>query len=171
MLPKKVFLTGFMGAGKSSIGLKLAARLNIPFLDTDTLIEQQASMSIAAIFQKKGEAHFRELERTVCTSLGEPGVVALGGGAFMNADTRNHLKKTGLTVFLQWPFDVLYTRIAGDSNRPLSRSRSQLSTLYKDREHGYLLADLVWQAKPPYRYSPDEAAEEIQQILLNRDPN
>ena len=111
---RSIVLVGMMGVGKSSIGRRLAARLGIPFVDADTEIEKAAGMSIADIFARHGEADFRSGEARVIARLldGGPQVLATGGGAFMNADTRAAIKAKGVSIWLSAEFDVLMRRIS-----------------------------------------------------------
>ncbi|CAM2008506.1 shikimate kinase [Acanthopleuribacter pedis] len=144
-LNKAVYLTGFMGAGKTSVGICLATHLALPFVDLDARIEAAEQCSIASLFSAHGEPWFRALEVRTLQALTTPAVVALGGGAFIQEPIRALIaSRGGLSVFLDPPFSVLYARIAGDPNRPLSRSRTQLETLYQSRLPVYRLADVVW---------------------------
>lgn len=139
---KKLFLCGFMGCGKSTIGKKLASRLDRPFVDMDNFIESKEQMSIPEIFEKYGEGHFRELERHYLEVLGqEQGglVVATGGGALLNPENSRIAKTAGVVIFLDAPFGLCYKRIAGDPNRPLAASsdKERLHNLYNTREPIY----------------------------------
>src|SRR5580698_10050096 len=110
---RSIVLVGMMGVGKSSIGRRLASRLGIPFVDADAEIEKAAGMSIADIFGRHGEADFRSGEARVIARLleGGPQVLATGGGAVMNADTRAAIKAKGVSIWLSAEFDVLMRRI------------------------------------------------------------
>src|SRR5580698_10385564 len=119
---RSIVLTGMMGVGKSSIGRRLAARLNIPFVDADTEIEKAAGMSIPDIFARHGEADFRSGEARVIARLldGGPQVLATGGGAFMNEATRDAIKTKGVSIWLSAELDVLMRRINKRKNdRPM----------------------------------------------------
>ena len=107
-----VVLVGLMGAGKSSIGKRLAKRLGLPFLDADAEIEQAAGCSIPDIFELYGEAAFRDGERKVIARLldGDPVVLATGGGAFLDSDTRALVKARGVSVWLRAELDILLRR-------------------------------------------------------------
>src|SRR6202035_4976907 len=111
---RSIVLVGMMGVGKSSIGRRLAARLNVPFVDADAEIEKAAGMSIADIFARHGEAYFRSGEARVIARLLDSGpqVLASGGGAVMNADTRAAIKAKGVSIWLKAELDVLLRRIA-----------------------------------------------------------
>ena len=131
-----------MGAGKSSIGRRLAARLDIPFVDADSEIEEAAGMTIPDIFATRGEAEFRAGEARVIARLLESGpqVLATGGGAFMNADTRAAIAAKGISVWLKAEFDVLMRRIKRRQDRPLLKTDDPGATLA--RAHRGALSDL-----------------------------
>jgi shikimate kinase len=149
---RSIVLTGMMGVGKSSIGRRLAARLNIPFVDADTEIEKAAGMSIPDIFARDGEAYFRSGEARVIARLldGGPQVLATGGGAVMNADTRAAIKAKGVSVWLSAEFEVLMRRINKRKNdRPMLQTADPAATLREllaVREPVYALADITVQS-------------------------
>jgi shikimate kinase len=126
-----IVLVGMMGAGKSSIGRRLAARLGIPFADADAEIEQAAGMSIADIFEAHGEPSFRSGEARVIARLLEhgPQVLATGGGAFMNPQTRTNIHGKGISVWLKAEHDVLARRLRRRSDRPLLKTADPMATL------------------------------------------
>jgi shikimate kinase len=128
---RSIVLVGMMGAGKSSVGRRLAAKLGIPFVDADTKIEEAAQMTIADIFETYGEADFRSAEARVIARLldGGPQVLATGGGAFMNAGTRDALRAKGITFWLKADFDVLLRRVKRRSDRPLLKTADPAETL------------------------------------------
>jgi shikimate kinase len=128
---RSIVLVGMMGAGKSSVGRKLAARLALPFVDADTEIEAAAGMSIPDIFETRGEAEFRAGETRVIARLLEAGpqVLATGGGAFMNADTRATIRAKGVSIWLRADFDVLMKRIKRRSDRPMLKTDDPGATL------------------------------------------
>ncbi|MDT3684794.1 MAG: shikimate kinase [Pseudorhodoplanes sp.] len=128
---RSVVLVGMMGAGKSSVGRKLAARLGLPFVDADNEIEAAAGMSIPDIFETRGEAEFRSGEARVIARLLETGpqVLATGGGAFMNADTRATIRAKGVSVWLRADFDVLMKRIRRRNDRPMLKTDDPAATL------------------------------------------
>jgi shikimate kinase len=150
---RSIVLVGMMGVGKSSFGRRLAARLSIPFVDADSEIETAAKMTIAEIFARHGEAYFRSGEARVIARLLESGpqVLATGGGAFMNADTRALIKETGVSVWLQANLDVLLRRTGKRrSDRPLLQTDNPgetLRALLAEREPTYALADLTVQSR------------------------
>jgi shikimate kinase len=145
-LTRTVALVGMMGAGKSSIGRRLATRLNVDFKDADTEIENAAGCSISEIFERFGEPAFRDGERKVIARLltEKPHVLATGGGAFMDSATRETMKATAVTVWLRAPIDVLLARTQRRDNRPLLRSgnpRETLERLLEQRTPVYAEAD------------------------------
>ena len=150
---RSIVLTGMMGVGKSSVGRRLAGRLAIPFVDADAEIEKAAGMSIADIFARHGEAYFRSGEARVIARLleGGPQVLATGGGAFMNADTRALIKMKGVSIWLQAEYDVLVRRISKRRNeRPLLQTADPAETLRQlliEREPIYAQADLTVQSR------------------------
>jgi shikimate kinase len=149
---RSVVLVGMMGAGKSSVGRRMALRLGIPFVDADTEIEKAAGMTISDIFAVRGEAEFRAGEARVILRLleGGPRVVATGGGAFLNPDTRAVINAKGVSVWLRAEFDVLMKRIRRRHDRPLLKTADPAATLRKlieEREPVYALADLTVQSR------------------------
>jgi shikimate kinase len=145
---RSIVLVGMMGAGKSSIGRRLAARLNIPFVDADAEIEEAASMSIADIFAVHGEPYFRAGEARVIARLLEQGpqVLATGGGAFMNAQTRVTIGGKAVSVWLKADLDVLTKRLRRRNDRPLLKTEDPIATLSKllgDRDPIYAEADVT----------------------------
>ncbi len=145
-LTRTVALVGMMGAGKSAIGRRLAARLGVPFKDADSEIESAAGCSIAQIFARYGEPAFRDGERKVIGRLlnEPPHVLATGGGAFMDPTTRQRLKSDAVTIWLRAPLDVLLARTGRRDTRPLLQDvdpRETLARLLKEREPTYAQAD------------------------------
>jgi shikimate kinase len=128
---RSVVLVGMMGAGKSSIGRRLAGRLGIPFADADNEIETAAGMSIPDIFSTYGEPDFRAGETRVIARLLEngPQVLATGGGAFMNAQTRTTIGGKGVSVWLKADLDVLTRRLRRRSDRPMLKTADPIATL------------------------------------------
>ncbi|MBP2230250.1 shikimate kinase [Azospirillum agricola] len=157
LLPRTVVLVGLMGAGKSAIGRRLAARLNMTFRDADTEIEAAAGCTIAEIFARDGEAVFRTVERKIITRLlteEPPHILATGGGAFMDADTRAATHAHGVSVWLRAELDVLIARTARRTHRPLLNQgdpRDVLGRLMAQRYPVYAEADLtvVSDERPP----------------------
>jgi shikimate kinase len=126
-----IVLVGLMGAGKSTVGRRLAARLRLPFVDADTEIEAAAGMSIAEIFERFGEDHFRDGERRVIARLidGTCKVIATGGGAFINEETRALILEHALAIWLDANPDVLAERVKKRDTRPLLRGRDPRKVL------------------------------------------
>ena len=120
-LDKTIVLVGLMGCGKSSLGRRLASRLAMPFVDADTAIEEAAGATIPEIFEKHGEAFFRDGERRVIQRLigEEPMVLATGGGAFIDPETRKAITEQALSVWIKADLNLLVKRTAKRSNRPL----------------------------------------------------
>ncbi|WP_346344650.1 shikimate kinase [Sphingomonas sp. dw_22] len=144
---KPIVLIGLMGAGKSTVGRRLAHRMNLPFVDADTEIETAAGMTIADIFQRFGEPHFRDGERRVIARLidGTPKVIATGGGAFLNEGTRKLILDHALAVWLDAEPSVLAERVRKRDTRPLLRDRDPeevLTELAKVRNPFYALAPI-----------------------------
>jgi shikimate kinase len=169
---RSVVLVGMMGAGKSSIGRRLATRLAVPFVDADTEIEKAAGMSIADIFATRGEPEFRIGEARVIARLLESGpqVLATGGGAFMNPETRSAIASMGISVWLKAEFDVLMRRIKRRQDRPLLETADPAATVRQlmDVRHPiYALADLTLQSREvPHDKVVDEIVVILQQALL-----
>jgi shikimate kinase len=145
---RSIVLVGMMGSGKSSIGRRLATRLGIAFVDADSEIEQAAGMTIAEIFERHGEAYFRAGEARVIARLLDQGpqVLATGGGAFMNPDTRAAIRRKGVSIWLKAELDVLMKRIKRRGDRPLLKSgdpAATLTALIEQRYPIYAEADLT----------------------------
>lgn len=145
---KSIVLVGLMGAGKSSVGRRLAAELSLPFKDADTEIEKASNLSVSEFFDQHGEEAFRKGERQVIARLlsGPPHVLATGGGAYMDEKTRTLIAKKGLSVWLRADLDILYKRCMKRNNRPLLKKgnpREILKNLMDERYPVYALADLT----------------------------
>ena len=145
---RSLVLIGLMGAGKSSIGKRLANALNVPFTDADTEIEKAAGKSINEIFEEDGEVFFRDGEyRVISRLLREPGqVLATGGGAFMKAETREEITKAGISVWLKADLDLLMSRVSRRDTRPLLRRENPagiMAKLIEDRYPVYAQADIT----------------------------
>ncbi|MDT8326130.1 MAG: shikimate kinase [Roseovarius sp.] len=170
-LKKTVVLVGMMGAGKTAVGKALAARLGVPFLDSDAEIEKAANMTIAEIFQRDGEAFFRNRETEVIDRLldSHRGILSTGGGAFMAERNRTLISEKGVSVWLNADMDLLWSRVKGKNTRPLLRTANPYQTLkalYDARVPTYALADLNVKARS--EYSIDAMAEQVQQALAGR---
>ena len=145
---RSIILVGLMGAGKSAIGRRLASRLGLPFVDADNEIERAAGCSITDIFELHGEAAFRDGERRVIARLlaHPPHVLATGGGAFMDAETRAAIRACGTSVWLRAGLDLLVSRVSRRSNRPLLAGgdpRTILEGLIAERHPIYAEADII----------------------------
>lgn len=168
---RSVVLVGMMGAGKSSVGRKLGQRLGLGFVDADSEIEQAAGMSIPDIFETRGEAEFRSGEARVIARLleGGPQVLATGGGAFMNAETREAIRRRGVSIWLKADFEVLMRRIRRRSDRPLLRTPDPAATLRElmDKRYPvYAQADLTIESRDvPHDVIVDEIVDALRGAL------
>jgi shikimate kinase len=147
-VPKTIALVGLMGAGKTSIGRRLAQRLGLPFVDADSEVEAAAGASVEEIFERHGEAAFRDGERRVIRRLlGNPvQVLATGGGAFMDPGTRELLREQAITLWLKADIDLLLARVGRRGNRPLLKTgdpRAVLERLIAQRYPVYAEADIT----------------------------
>lgn len=145
---RTVALVGLMGAGKSTVGRRLAGKLGRPFVDSDDEIEKAAGLSVADIFALHGEEEFRRVEHKVLKRLisGPPQVLATGGGAYLNADTREMMRENAITVWLNADLETLWKRVSRRNHRPLLRrpdAKQVLSNLFDERRPIYELADLT----------------------------
>jgi shikimate kinase len=145
---RSIVLVGLMGAGKSTVGRRLASKLGLPFMDADHEIEAAAGMSIPDIFSIYGEDYFRDGERRVIARLLQEGplVLATGGGAFMSEETRTRVAQSGISVWLKADVDVLMRRVRKRTNRPLLQNADPEGTmrrLIEIRHPVYATADLT----------------------------
>lgn len=168
---KTIALVGMMGAGKTAVGQALAGRLDVPFIDSDREIEAAAQMSVAEIFERDGEAFFRDREAEVIARLlGEgPSVLSTGGGAFLQARNRAAIHARGVSVWLDADLELLWQRVRHKDTRPLLRTpdpRATLSRLYEERVPLYAEADLAVTARP--EYSIAEMTERVIAALATR---
>jgi shikimate kinase len=164
---RSIVMVGLMGAGKSSIGRRLATRLDLPFVDADTEIEAAAGCTIAEFFERHGEAEFRDGERRVIARLleDEPKVLATGGGAFMDAETRAAIAQAGISVWLRADLDTLVRRTARRTDRPLLNNgnpTNTLESLMETRHPVYAQADIVVDSNDG---PPDETVEHVVEAL------
>lgn len=141
---KNIYITGFMGSGKSTIGRLLAEKLQRKYADTDEMIEQSAQKSINEIFQTEGEPHFRKLESQTLAKLDQETnlVVSLGGGAIIDPKNQKIINK-GIWIYLNVPFEVIKERVMRKSHRPLAKNTNELEDLYKKRLPVYLRAQFT----------------------------
>lgn len=150
--PRALVLVGMPGAGKSSVGRRLAKRLDLPFFDADDEIEKAAGMSIPDIFATRGEAEFRLGEKRVLARLlqGGPAIIATGGGAFMNEETRARVRETGVAVWLRADLPTLLRRVKKRNDRPLLAgpdAAERLAALQAAREPTYALAHVTVESR------------------------
>jgi shikimate kinase len=168
---RQIVLVGMMGAGKSTIGRRLAARLKLPFVDADNEIEAAAGMSIPEIFDTHGEAHFRDGEARVIARLldGGPGVLATGGGSFMRAETRQRIRDKAISIWLKADADVIMRRVRRRADRPLLQTADPAGTvtrLLAEREPMYQNADLtIWSRDVPHEKIVDECIDALHSWL------
>ncbi len=161
-------MVGLMGCGKTSVGRRLSSKLDLPFVDADEEIETAAGKSINEIFADHGEAHFRDGERKVIARLlkGGPQVLATGGGAFMHPETRQNIKRAGISIWLKADLPVLMRRVMRRDNRPLLKTtdpEARMRELMEERYPVYAEADLIANS----RDVPHEViVEEILDALL-----
>ena len=168
-----VFLTGFMGVGKTRVGRILARELGCCFLDTDRMIEQRAGKSIADIFADESEAHFRQLERDcVLETCQRPHVVvALGGGAITCADNVAAVRCAGVLVCLKADVDTIFARISRRTNRPLlaglepREQRAKIESLLRERAPFYDQAHI--ELYTTQTQTPKDTAEQLRDLLEN----
>lgn len=159
----KIYVIGFMGAGKTTVGRELARRLDVPFFDLDEMVEAAEGMSIKEIFAEKGEPHFRKRERDLLNSTQflEHAVVATGGGTFTFEDNIQFIKGEGLSVYLSAPFALLRNRISDKAaERPLFRDDLATLELYQYRLKYYKMADIAVEMRQ------DETPAEVAERLL-----
>ena len=162
MFPKKVFLVGFMGSGKSTVGKVLAKKLRGPFVDLDEEIEIREGLTIDQIFSLKGEKYFRELEVEVLKDItySLPAfVMATGGGLGANEEAMEFMKRHGAVVWLRIPFETFKKRTAKDPNRPLlKRGEEELKRLFEKRQRVY--------SKAPIHIDSQRSVEETVNLIL-----
>jgi len=162
---RSIVLVGMMGAGKSSIGRRLAVRLGIPFIDADAEIESAAGMTIPEIFDKHGEPYFRAGEARVIARLLDngPQVLATGGGSLMDAQTRALIGEKGVSIWLKADIDVLLKRTKRRNDRPLAE---KIKDLLPIREPLYAQADIVVQSRDePHENIVDEIMTQLPRRL------
>lgn len=143
-MSNSIYLVGFMGSGKSTVGRRLAEQLGWPFVDLDDDIERAAGRTIADIFSNDGEQAFRDAEHAALRArvAGPDAVVALGGGAFTFARNRELLHGEGKSVWLDCPFELALRRVEGFGHRPLAKDPVQFRALFEKRVADYSLADV-----------------------------
>jgi shikimate kinase len=168
---RSVVLVGMMGAGKSTIGRRLSARLRLPFVDADIEIETAAGMSIPDIFETHGEPHFRDGEARVIARLLDsgPGIIATGGGAFLREQTRSRIRDKAVSIWLKADADIILRRVRRRADRPLLQSADPAATierLIEEREPFYRQADLtIWSRDVPHEKIVDECIDALHALL------
>ncbi len=158
---KNIYLVGFMGSGKSTVGKILAEKLNMNFVDIDKLIEEKEGMKIKDIFEQKGESYFRELERKQIKAVvkQEGLVVSTGGGLGANLDNMNFMKKNGDVVWLDVSLNIVLNRLKNDQDRPLLKQPTEkIKQLFEERKNVYRLANIRINAD---KKTPSQIVEEI----------
>lgn len=173
ILKKTVVLVGMMGAGKTAVGRAVAARLGVPFLDSDAEIETAANMKVSEIFERDGEAFFRAREAEVIARLldATPGILSTGGGAFLMEENRARITARGVSVWLDANLELLWSRVRHKDTRPLLRvadPKARLAEIYAARVPIYALADLSVKAHPDYAIE-DMAGKVIEALATRPD--
>ena len=174
---RSLVLVGMMGAGKSTIGRRLSARLRLPFLDADTEIEAAAGMSIPDIFETHGEPDFRDGEARVIARLLDngPAVIATGGGAFMREETRSRIRDKAVSIWLKADAEVIMKRVRRRSDRPLLQTEDPVATvsrLLEAREPVYRTADLTIGSRDvPHDRVVDECIDALRARLCAAAPS
>lgn len=161
----KIYLVGFMGAGKTSVGRALASSLSWPFFDLDELIEGSEGLAVKEIFSSFGEPHFRKREREILqtTKHLEYGVIATGGGTFTFEENLMFVRSEGFSIFLNPPFALLARRAEEKKEeRPMFRDEMQARELYQQRLRSYKMADLTLDVR-----EEDTVAELVARLLLD----
>jgi shikimate kinase len=164
---RSLVMVGLMGCGKTSVGRRLSAMLDLPFVDADEEIEAAAGKTINEIFAEHGEAYFRDGERKVISRLlaQGPQVLATGGGAFMNAETRRNIKNAGISIWLRAELPVLMRRVMRRDNRPLLKTadpEARMRELMAQRYPVYAQADLIAESRDvPHEVIVEEILERL----------
>ena len=145
-MEKNLTLTGMMGVGKTTIGKRLAKKLNYAFVDVDKIIEKQEGESISSIFKNKGEDYFRKIEKqqTIIELKKNNSVISLGGGAFLNSSIRQYSKKNSISFWLDVPIEILIKRLKKSKNRPIigkEKTNDSIKKIYFVRKKFYTKAD------------------------------
>jgi thiamine-phosphate pyrophosphorylase len=165
----RVYLVGFMGSGKTTVGSRLAERLGVPFVDIDAEIERTSGRTVRALFEEQGEEVFRAREAAFLAATADlpRAVIATGGGCFARAGNREAIARLGASVFLDVPFDMVRGRLAGKTDRPLFQSVEQLRGLFAERSPFYTMASA--RVELSGTESIDEAADKVLRALEDRE--
>ena len=169
-LKKTIAMVGMMGAGKTAIGTALAKRLHVPFLDSDAEIVKAADRSIAEIFERDGEAFFRDRESEVIARLldGPPCILSTGGGAFLRDENRMMISEKGAALCLRAELELLWQRVKHKTTRPLLRTddpRATLARIQQERDPLYAKADIVVDAE--FDFSIDQMTDRVIEALAH----
>jgi len=158
----KIYLVGFMGSGKTTVGRELAVRMDAPFFDLDELVETSEKMSVRELFAQAGEPYFRKRERDILRSTKnlDAAVIATGGGTFTFEDNIQFIQSVGMSVYLSAPYSLLRTRIDTKGDRPLFRDDLATHELFANRIRYYRMADLTIEIRE------DETPAEIVERLV-----
>jgi shikimate kinase len=164
-----IVLVGLMGAGKTTLGRRIAPEFGLPFIDSDSEVEKAAGCTIGEIFKNSGEKIFRDVERRVMLRLlsQSPAVIGSGGGSFMDVDTRNLIREKGTSIWLRADLELLYRRARRRTHRPLLNNddpRNTLMGLMKERHAVYQKADLIFDVTEE---PPDKMAIKLVETLIN----
>ena len=141
---KRVYLVGFMGSGKSTVGRLVADRLGWEFVDLDETIEADVGRSVQEIFSESGERRFREIESDALRRVqeGSPCVVACGGGTYVDSKNRDFIDQSGIAVYLEASLEIIMERVDVDGTRPLFSTPERTAELYQERLHTYRMAGI-----------------------------
>ncbi len=168
MFKKNIVLIGMMAAGKTTIGFKLAKKLNYQFIDVDTEIEKHENKKIVDIFQNKGEDYFRKIEEKISLIFLEKkgSVISLGGGAFLNDKIRKKIKRNSYSFWLNWKIKTILNRISKNQRRPLTLnlSNKEIANLYKKRVKFYKLSEFKVNCE---NKNKNEIINQISKIIEN----
>ena len=164
-----IVLVGLMGAGKTTLGRRIAPELGLPFIDSDSEVEKAAGCTIGEIFKNSGEKIFRDVEKRVMLRLlsQSPAVIGSGGGSFMDVDTRNLIREKGTSIWLRADLELLYRRARRRTHRPLLNNddpRKTLMRLMEERYAVYQKADLIFDVTEE---PPDKMAIKLVETLIN----
>lgn len=168
-LPERIYLVGFMGAGKTTVGRELASHLGYEFIDTDSAVESVEGRSIEDLFRERGEGYFREKEWEILasTALRQHVVVATGGGLYLAPMHRHFIRRHGAAVWLDVSAEEAWTRCASTGGRPLFAAPDELASLLESRRPRYELADYRVDV---HGLSPSDLAHEIEALLTAAEP-